>query len=360
MEEFSVSRNLDTFKRQKHLLKDKVDGVEMLEDPILYDLKVSHNGRQRAQSHKAKAAKNELLKEMQEFKKNPPAANDLMRKQRFEDLKRRLQSDSGSEAVREIRETLATNLQRHVKRLDIRRITNAVWNKKEKEALFRELEILVQITDGDKTRKSQKEFMKAHLSGLFSSVTGTMTGTSNAETSNLRRESSLEDDNVSNSDALSDKPTPSFQLPSPALQRNPKKEQAREPTTVLPSPSPLVASSDTAPKRATSKRGSLQGTARPTFTDAEGIALAELLGFLVGCCGTVEAAFSDLDSNKDGHISAEEWECGLQRLGFKDEVCVFRMMGKGQQEGVSLRELQALFTPCLESLRSMPRRSIDG
>lgn len=50
IENSSVKRNMNTFKREKRVVKEKFDGVEMLQDSYFYDLKVLHNGGQRAKA----------------------------------------------------------------------------------------------------------------------------------------------------------------------------------------------------------------------------------------------------------------------------------------------------------------------
>mmetsp|Transcript_11734 Transcript_11734/g.18594 ORF Transcript_11734/g.18594 Transcript_11734/m.18594 type:complete len:483 (-) Transcript_11734:37-1485(-) len=334
MEEYSVNFNLETFKREKHLFKDKVDGVEMLEDPILYDLKVLHNGRQRAQSLRLKEARNELEKEMQEFKKTPPAANDLIRRQRLDEVKRRLQSHYGSEAVRELCVKLDANLRKHAKRLDFRRVSQATLQ--EKGAKLRDVEILLQFTEDEEQSKAKgkHEFMHASISGLFRSV----------KEATLKPPSFLGDE-----DDRSECPSDMQAIVQPAP----------EPSSVPLLQPPALTSNGSGSSKP--KGSTHYGSRTSSLTDAVAITLAELVGFLIGCCGTVETAFRALDSDCDGRINAHEWESGLHRLGFKDEVaCVFRLLGKAPEEGATLNELQALFSPCLETLRCMPRRQSNA
>jgi len=348
MEEYSVNFNLETFKREKHLFKDKVDGVEMLEDPILYDLKVLHNGRQRAQSLRLKEARNELEKEMQEFKKTPPAANDLIRRQRLDEVKRRLQSHYGSEAVRELCVKLDANLRKHAKRLDFRRVSQATLQ--EKGAKLRDVEILLQFTEDEEQSKAKgkHEFMHASISGLFRSV----------KEATLKPPSFLGDED-DRSECPSDMqaivqpaPEPPLvpRLLPPALTSN-DSGSSKLKAIVQPAPEPSSVPLLQPPALTSNGSGSSKpkgsthyGSRTSSLTDAVAITLAELVGFLIGCCGTVETAFRALDSDCDGRINAHEWESGLHRLGFKDEVaCVFR-----------------LFSPCLETLRCMPRRQSNA
>lgn len=343
MEEYSVSSNMESFKHEKRVFKDKVDGVEMLEDPILYDLKVLHNGRQRAVSSRLKEAKNELEMEMLEFKKNPPAANDTIRRQRLDELKKRkMQNQSGTEVVKELCAKLDTNLRKHAKRLDFRRLSQTACTLEDQNALLRDFKLLMQFKDTDQKAKqmTHHEFVQPAFADYFRSVTS----------ANQRPPSFLGDeDDIS--ERLSDIPEPQTMV-----QRKPKKEEPATPQPQLLQP-PTSTPNDVAATKP--KASSRHGSRRSSLTEAVAITLAELVGFLIGCCGTVEAAFSSLDSDGDGRVNAQEWETGLQRLGFKDEVaCVFRMLGKGPDEGATLKELQALFSPCLESLRSLPRRSL--
>lgn len=45
-----VKRNMELFKREKHVCKEKFDGVDLMADSYFYDLKVLHNGGQRAKA----------------------------------------------------------------------------------------------------------------------------------------------------------------------------------------------------------------------------------------------------------------------------------------------------------------------
>jgi len=45
-----VKRNVATFKREKHVCKEKFEGVDLMADSYFYDLKVLHNGGQRAKA----------------------------------------------------------------------------------------------------------------------------------------------------------------------------------------------------------------------------------------------------------------------------------------------------------------------
>merc|ERR1719235_1839295 len=76
--------------------------------------------------------------------------------------------------------------------------------------------------------------------------------------------------------------------------------------------------------------------------------LGELIGFLLGCCGSLPKAFRQLDINQDNTLDLFEWEHGLSKLGFADDVSyVWRLLGKENAESVTLDEIEALFEPIL-------------
>lgn len=82
---------------------------------------------------------------------------------------------------------------------------------------------------------------------------------------------------------------------------------------------------------------------------ASNLRLGELVGFLMGCCGSVAAAFRLLDTNHSKTLDMKEWENGVHKLGFADDVSyVFRLLGKNSDEVATLDEVQTLFVPFLK------------
>lgn len=57
LEDKEVRRKLSSLRREGRIMKDAIDGVDVMSDPCLFDLKVSHNAAQRAKSAAVLAAR---------------------------------------------------------------------------------------------------------------------------------------------------------------------------------------------------------------------------------------------------------------------------------------------------------------
>lgn len=257
-----VQRNIDTFKREKHVCKDKVDGVDALADTSLYDLKVLHNGSQRQRSKGAAT-------------RRPQSAGSICSGSRRQ----------APEHMRSLCEDLRSDLRENMKRLD--------------DSEVQSLETLgAGVLNEYLTEKEEvkKERERVELLAGFKDF--------------FKKKPELEEDSV---------------------------EQA-----MLPEPLPAPESVDSESLLLTAV-----GKSRNNASDR----LGELVGFLIGCCGNVRNAFITFDVNQDHLLSIAEWENGIHKLGFLDDVSyVYRLLGKGNDDKVTLYEIQALFVPFLTNV----------
>lgn len=254
-----VQRNIDTYKREKHVCRDKVDGVDALADTSLYDLKVLHNASQRQRSKGATT-------------RRPQSAGSICSGSRHQ----------APDHMRGLCQDLVSDLRANMKRLD----------------------------------DSEVESLESVGAGVLREYL--------AEKEEVKKERERVELLAGFKDFFKKKPEP---------------EEESVEQTMLPEPIPATETDEPDCRAA--------GKSRNNASDR----LGELVGFLIGCCGSVRNAFISFDMNQDHLLSIPEWEDGIKKLGFLDDVSyVFRLLGKGNDDKVTLNEIQELFVPFLKNV----------
>lgn len=308
IESSEVKRNMETFKREKHVSKDKVDGVEMLADSYFYDLKVLHNGGQRAKAPVGRRPESTSSPTMERHHRERASPGELPT----------AASKCPSERLRDLGKELSADLRRHC---------TAHHDESSKistieQDLNKRASRLDPFGEAICRKRRERQELLAGIGGLFKSTV--------ANKQELGNET---DEQLGSSDAAS---------------------EPREAKTVVEA-LPSLPASPVACKVLDSRcaqRDSKASLGREPAQRAATQRLAELVGFLIGCCGSVGAAFSTLDVNADHVLCMQEWEEGVQKLGFNDDVSyVFRLLGKGADGVATLDEVQALFGPFLKRSR---------
>jgi len=262
IEAYEVQSNIDTFKREKHVCRDKVDGVDALADTSLYDLKVLHNGSQRQRSKGAAT-------------RRPQSAGSICSAGRRQ----------AHEHMRSLCHDLVSDLRANMKRMDDSEVESL-------ECLG--AGVLKEYLEEKEEVKKERE--RVELLAGFKDF--------------FKKKPDLAEDSVEQ--AMLAEPLPAT--------------ESVESESLLPTAA---------------------GKPRNNASDR----LGELVGFLIGCCGCVRNALISFDMNHDHLLSIEEWEDGIKKIGFLDDVSyVFRLLGKGNDDKVTLNEIQALFVPYLKNV----------
>lgn len=298
LEASKIKNTVDGLKREKHVCKDRVDGVDVLADTSLYDLRIMHNATQRA---KTSASRPTLHCAGSPAKSMRGSSEVPSLKQGFD--------SSATERLRDLCKDLVHDLFKNGAHLtDVQMETQAL------EALQ---EYLAPFEDEESKKKREKLELLNRFGGMFKKAMGTTTATQPGETA--------ADQGLSPRGAR--------------LEALTSAEPAQEADTTLEQPP--EGTLEQAPSTPTRGKSPAQRAAT--------LRLGELVGFLIGCCGSVRGAFDRLDINKDQLLTMQEWEEGVRRLGFKDDVSyVFKLLGKGDHGEATLDEVQALFDPFLK------------
>jgi len=310
LETSEVRNNMETLKREKHGLKDKVDGVDALADTSLYDLKVLHNARQRARTSGGRR----------------PGSAPLIRSRASPEFPS-YGSKSPADALvrmRNLREELKGDLRKNCARFNNfdmpssefcvvtgRRLSNV--QPKDIEGLQEFFSFEDEATK--KRRERHIEFVTEGIGGRYA--------TSRASAGAYTQPKDADDQDEEHQE------TQDRQEPEPTHQVDMRVGVSSEPDRI--SPETVYSAGKVPAQRIATQR------------------LGELVGFLIGCCGSVSAAFETFDTDSNRVLSLKEWEQGMQRLGFKDNVSyVFRLLGKGTNGAATLDEVQSLFDPFLK------------
>lgn len=287
-----VQNNMEALKREKQAMRDKVDGVDALADTSLYDLKVLHNGGQRA---KASAGR------------RPQSADPTMRSQ--------LRSERGASEFTNsnAKQSIDVNATDRMRDLckeflgEMRKNCQHMEEEGESAAALEQFIAPFEDSQSKKKREVQELLVGfAKGGGFFKSPSAT-----------------LQPDEVV-------KQVANIAIDSRGIIDPQNLQDVEEPSSPW-SPTSCRSLGNMPAQRAATLR------------------LGELVGFLIGCCGSVRAAFETFDANLDHVLSAQEWEDGMMKLGFKDDVSyVFRLLGKGSDGLATLDEVQTLFNPFLK------------
>lgn len=303
IETCEVKRKMDAWKREKHIMNDKGLGIDPLEDSSLYDLKVLHNVAERSKGIGASLGKrpDSACSEPGGAVANSKKSVDATASEEMHALCVELRRDLRKKCSRLSKLTIETNEVSASGKITLCTKT------------FQEL-VQFQETPEDaeyKQKRERQEFLSAGFGGLF--------GKTVAKPALGSLDEDEEDEEAGSPRAVElPPPTPSEPAPEP-------------PTPVAATQREACERPGTAASRAAKQR------------------LGELVGFLIGCCGSVREAFTMFDSNRDRVLSLQEWETGMAKLGFKDDVAyVFKLLGKGVGETAKMDEVQKLFDPFLK------------
>jgi hypothetical protein len=287
IETSEVQRNVAAFKHERLISKAKVNGIDMLADPYLYDLKVLHNGGQRAKhsvgrrpetanSNSAERPRDRNTGDAQSSATKPPDATPV-------------------EKVRDLCKELGGDLRRNCQRLH--------------DVHHEHHPIVDEYAESTDDKEDHKEVL-AGIGNLFKSTVADLAIVAND--GRLR-----------------------------TAEPGPEKSEADG--SVPPAPVALKAHDQRCMSRALHRE-----PAQRMATQR----LGELVGFLIGSCGSVDSAFNTLNVNEARKLSIQEWEDGMRNLGFRDDVSfIFRLLGKNGDALASLDEIQALFDPFLKRMR---------
>jgi len=308
VEDYTVKNNRETFKREKHLCRDKVDGIDALADSSLYDLKVLHNAVQRskaAASGKRPQSAGSPAKSPAKSERLSPSKGD-----RAGERKQQVIDATATDRVKVLCQELVSELRKNGQRCSQEEAKQQGGVKPSALELALREYIAPSITEETRKKGRLTEFMSG-WGGFF------------------------------HSSADKNATPPTFEEDELALPESPAKQEARPVLKrVVAEPAPeLTLAAPVAP-------------AAPNKVPAQRLVtqwLGELVGFLIGSCGSVSAAFDDFDSNGNRVLSLQEWEEGMTKLGFKDDVSyVFRLLGKKKNQNATLDEVQTLFNPFLQ------------
>lgn len=294
IETSAVRKTVENYKHEKLLCKDKIDGIDALADASLYDLKVLHNGAQRAKSRPGSAGSSRVGGGGY-GQSGPPSRpgsacsrGNLNQKQSMDTM--------ATDQLRSLCTEMRTDLRKNCANLgSLNMNAKAVsyLKTREENRILEELQAYIRpIEDEEVKKKRMRQELLAGFGGMFNKV--------NKE---------YRADEASDEVATVEKEN----LPAPVV------EPIAEPPKLVPA------------QRVATQR------------------LAELVGFLLGCCGSLDDVFREFDSDNNRVLSLEEWETGMRKLGFQDDVSyVFRLLGKGRDGAATLHEVEALFDPFLK------------
>jgi len=331
MEHTEVKRNVNVLKREKHSVKDKVDGVDMLADSSLYDLKVLHNGGQRSKSL-ADASR-----------RRPESAGAVVADRSGCEPGSRIAGCIAAGRVRGLCKELTGDLRKNCARFTDLNLQSKLM------ADLGEFISYDRIEDAKTKKDREQREMLAGFGGFFKST-------------NAKTKPGFVDD-IAEPEGTSE-PVKKFEsvnrrhaivvpvaaIETVALPPLPSEVAAlAAPVKALPRKVPerpnRVASKD----RQKWQRNTVHETLEGHQINKQ--RLGELVGFLIGCCGSVGAAFKHLDINDDRCLSLQEWQDGVRKLGFIDDVSyVFKLLGKEGDEIAMLDEVQMLFEPFLKRI----------
>lgn len=295
IETTAVKSNMEVLRCEQLMSRDKAEGGDALADTSLYDLRLLHNGAQRSKQRPQSAGS----------RSRPVSASS-----RAASGGRQPLDSTATEQVtlRQLCNEMTADLRKNCTRLGTSNVsTEAMQTVRTREDLWalEELRAYTMTFEDEHTKKKrlQKELIKGFAKGRFTQVAMAC------------RPDDFTDTAVTQDEVV---------LPP----QEPEKEE--EPVVAPPAPKLFQ------PQRVTARR------------------LAELIGFILTCCPSIESLFKSFDSEGDNDLtlSCKEWVEGMQRLGFPDDVSyVFRLLGKGTDGSATLDEVEGLFEPFLKRSR---------
>lgn len=310
LECYAVKSNVEQLRTERFISKDLVDAVEPLTDSTLHDLKVLHNSAQRALSARSRPTSAgtsrpgsaNANRSRPASASNQPQAASNPNGGGIKVNPQKIPEDPALKMIRDVGEKIKTDLHKYCPSL----AEMSPRNSTEEEA-YEALQEYMELPEDEEARKErQRRELLSHFGGMFSKTKTVLPAEAEGEETTLLLEEATE--------------TAPAAPAAPELVAGPPESEEQGPTHVT-------------------------GVAQRAATQR----LGELVGFLLGCCGSIASAFNALDANQDRVMSLEEWEDGIQRLGFQDDVSyVFKLLGKKPDEEATLNEIETLFAPFMK------------